>query len=188
MQSVSLYSIFLILKEKREKGFLLSHLFGLNLVDLPGAEWGHSELRHDMKKANRSGGSAHWSFLTHNLFMHPHSDIWAAGSSSDWYKDGHGQQHHSGRLRHLNDAQLVLKGQKCGTRYVGFCCCSPSSSTFDVSCVQWWSSVYLGYNHWLFELPLVSKHSAHRPLTSGIIMAFLCTDLLTHSLAVWKSL
>ncbi len=35
---------------------------------------------------------------------------------------------------------------------VVFCCCSPSSSGFDVLCVQRWYSAHLGCNEWLFEL------------------------------------
>jgi len=41
---------------------------------------------------------------------------------------------------------------------VVFCCCSPSSSGFDVLCVQRWCSAFFGWNECLFALLLPSYH------------------------------
>ncbi|AWO96124.1 Kinesin-like protein, partial [Scophthalmus maximus] len=50
---------------------------------------------------------------------------------------------------------ILLTGVAPG---VVFCCCSPSSSRFDVLCVQRWYSAFLGCNKWLFELLLPFYH------------------------------
>lgn len=56
---------------------------------------------------------------------------------------------------HIYDANLLLTGEAL---YVGFCCCSPSSSRFDVLYLQQWYSTILC-------LSIMLKTSAHPSLT-----------------------
>ena len=59
---------------------------------------------------------------------------------------------------------------------VVFCCCSPSASRFDVLCVQrWLDGLGCGYLSYYHLSSIVLNRSAHSPLTSDIIKAFLST-------------
>lgn len=74
---------------------------------------------------------------------------------------------------------------------VVFCCSSPSTSTFNMLCVQRCSSAYVGFIKWWFELLLPSYH---QPLTltrrfyPGNCCSLNIFTFTDHSLCVGKSI